>query len=53
MTLLFLGLMSRYRWRFNAVPFYHVGFLALGPFACMANETYRIVLGYVGHKPPA
>ena len=31
MTMFFLGLMSRYSWHFNAVPFYHVDFLALGP----------------------
>ena len=39
MALSFLGLMSRYRWRFSAVPFHHVGFFALGQSECTADET--------------
>ena len=31
MALSFLGLMSRYRWRFIAVPFTMLVFLRLGP----------------------
>ena len=48
--LVILGFMSRYRWRFIAVPSYHVGFFALGPLECMADEPYRFILGYLGHK---
>ena len=50
MALSFLGLMSRYRWRFNAVPFTMLVFFALGHLESVADETYRFFLNYVGHK---
>ena len=50
MTSSFLGLMSRYRWRFIAVPSHRLGLFALGHLERVADETSRIFLVYVGHK---